>query len=47
MKIVQNITDDEFYHYANPLSVEHEKEVLLKAGFSSVIVLKKLVLNIL
>ena len=36
----QNITDDTFYHYDTPLTVEHEKEALMKAGFSSVTVLK-------
>ena len=32
----QNLSDDEFYHYDTPLTVEHEKEALLAAGFSSV-----------
>lgn len=32
---------DEFYHYDTPLTVEHEKEALIVAGFSSVEVLKQ------
>lgn len=40
LKKEQNITDDTFYHYDTPLTVEHEKEALIKAGFSSVTVLK-------
>ncbi len=36
----QNLTDGEFYHYDTPLTVKHEKEALLTAGFSSVEVLK-------
>ena len=39
MKKQQGIEDDEFYHYDTPLTVEHEKEALLNAGFSSVDVL--------
>ena len=39
MKKAQGITDDEFYHYDTPLTVEHETEALLEAGFSSVEVL--------
>ena len=39
MKKEQNILDDEFYHYDTPLTVEHEKEALFTAGFSSVEVL--------
>ena len=31
--------DDEFYHYDTPLTVEHETEALLQAGFASVEVL--------
>ena len=31
---------EEFYHYDTPLTVEHEKEALLAAGFSDVKVLK-------
>ncbi|SEQ13300.1 Methyltransferase domain-containing protein [Treponema bryantii] len=36
----QNLPDGEFYHYDTPLTVGHEKEALLTAGFSSVEVLK-------
>ncbi|SFU92410.1 class I SAM-dependent methyltransferase [Butyrivibrio sp. INlla21] len=34
------LPDGEFYHFDTPLTVEHEKEALLTAGFSSVEVLK-------
>lgn len=40
LKVVQGIADGEFYHYDTPLTVEHEREALLAAGFSSVEVLK-------
>ena len=40
LKIEQNIADETFYHYDTPLTVEHEKEALIKAGFSTVTVLK-------
>ncbi|MBR2950838.1 MAG: class I SAM-dependent methyltransferase [Lachnospiraceae bacterium] len=36
LKAEQGITDDDFYHYDTPLTVEHEKEALLEAGFVSV-----------
>ena len=39
LKAEQGITDDAFYHYDTPLTVEHETEALRKAGFSSVTVL--------
>lgn len=39
LKAEQGITDDEFYHYDTPLSVKHETEALIEAGFSSVEVL--------
>ena len=39
LKKLQGIKDNEFYHYDTPLTVEHEKEALLEAGFSSVDVL--------
>ena len=39
LKAEQGIADDEFYHYT-PLTVKHETEALLEAGFSSVEVLK-------
>jgi tRNA (cmo5U34)-methyltransferase len=40
LKAAQGIADDEFYHYDTPLTVRHETEALLDAGFSSVEVLK-------
>ena len=39
LKAEQDITDDEFYHYDTPLTVKHECEVLVEAGFASVEVL--------
>ena len=36
----QGLREDEFYHYDTPLTVEHEKEALLAAGFAQVQVLK-------
>lgn len=41
LKAEQEISDDEFYHYDTPLTVKHETESLLEAGFSSVEVLNK------
>ena len=40
LKKEQKIADEAFYHYDTPLTVEHVKEALLEAGFSSVEVLK-------
>ena len=40
LKAEQAIADDAFYHYDTPLTVKHETEALLEAGFSSVAVLK-------
>ena len=40
LKREQGITDDGFYHYDTPLTVEHEMEILTKAGFSQVEILK-------
>lgn len=40
LKKEQGLSDNEFYHYDTPLTVEHEKEALLAAGFTSVEVLK-------
>ena len=40
LKKEQKIADEAFYHYDTPLTVEHEKEALLEAGFSSIEVLK-------
>lgn len=39
LKKEQGITDDAFYHYDTPLTVEHEVEALLEAGFSQVEIL--------
>lgn len=39
LKLEQGIDDNEFYHYDTPLTVKHETEILLNAGFSSVEVL--------
>ena len=41
LKAKQGITDSEFYHYDTPLTVAHEIEALMAAGFTSVEVLKK------
>ena len=35
----QKLSDSEFYHYDTPLTVEHEMEAFLEAGFSSIKVL--------
>ena len=35
----QNLPDEVFYHYDTPLTVEHEKEALIAAGFTKVEVL--------
>ena len=39
LKAQQGITDGEFYHYDTPLTVQHETEALLAAGFTTVEVL--------
>lgn len=39
LKKEQGIDDNEFYHYDTPLTIEHETEALLEAGFSSAQVL--------
>jgi len=36
LKAEQGIDDGEFYHYDTPLTLRHETEALLEAGFSSV-----------
>ncbi len=41
MKREQGIADDEFYHYDTPLTVAHETEALIEAGFSKVELLGK------
>ena len=40
MKAQEGISDDEFYHYDTPLTVTHETQALLDAGFSRVEELK-------
>ncbi|MBQ7901151.1 MAG: methyltransferase domain-containing protein [Clostridia bacterium] len=40
LKAEQGIADDEFYHYDTPLTIKHEIEALVEAGFSSVKVLE-------
>ena len=37
----ERIADNDLYHYDTPLTVKHETEALLEAGFSSVSVLKR------
>ena len=39
LKAEQGISDDELYHYDTPLTVKHETEALLEAGFTRVDVL--------
>ena len=39
LKAAQGICDQDFYHYDTPLTVKHETEALLEAGFSHVEVL--------
>lgn len=39
LKVEEGLSDDEFYHYDTPLTVQHETEALLAAGFSSVEIL--------
>ena len=40
-KAEQGIADNEFYHYDTPLTVAHETQALLLAGFTSVEVLER------
>ena len=40
LKKEQGLAENEFYHYDTPLTVAHETEALLEAGFASVSVLK-------
>ena len=40
LKAEQGICDNEFYHYDTPLTVAHETQALLAAGFAAVEVLK-------
>ncbi|MBR5537814.1 MAG: methyltransferase domain-containing protein [Clostridia bacterium] len=39
LKEEQGLGDGQFYHYDTPLTVEHEREALLEAGFAAVEVL--------
>lgn len=39
LKKEQGVSDDEFYHYDTPLTVQHEQEALLEAGFARVEIL--------
>ena len=39
LKAEQGIADNEFYHYDTPLTVQHETEALIEAGFALVEVL--------
>ena len=41
LKAAQGICDNEFYHYDTPLTVKHESEALVEAGFSKVEVLNR------
>ena len=41
LKAEQDLADDAFYHYDTPLTVQHETEALLAAGFSRVEVLSR------
>ena len=40
LKQEQGLPDDEFFHYDTPLTVEHETQVLEKAGFSEIRIMK-------
>lgn len=40
LKAKEGINDDEFYHYDTPLTVNHETDALIEAGFSSVEIIK-------
>ena len=39
LKAEQEVADNEYYHYDTPLTVKHETNALVEAGFSSVLVL--------
>lgn len=41
LKLQQGITDNEFYHYDTPLTVEHEIQALQEAGFATVEILNQ------
>ena len=41
LKREQGLSDDAFYHYDTPLLVDHEMDILRRAGFSDVRIMKK------
>ena len=41
LKNEQGLSDDVFYHYDTPLTVEHETDILLQAGFPDVRVMER------
>ena len=41
LKKEQGLSDDVFYHYDTPLTVEHETDILLQAGFRDVRVMER------
>ncbi len=41
LKVEQGIEDIEFYHFDTPLTIKHESEALIEAGFTSVEVLNQ------
>ena len=41
LKTEQGLSDDVFYHYDTPLTVEHETDVLRRAGFRDVRIMKQ------
>ena len=41
LKREQGLSDDEFYHYDTPLLVEHETDILRRAGFREVRIMKQ------
>ena len=41
LKREQGLPDDEFYHYDTPLLVEHETDILRRAGFREVRIMKQ------
>ena len=41
LKKAQGLSDDEFYHYDTPLLVEHEGDILRRAGFREVRIMRQ------
>ena len=41
LKKEQGLPDDVFYHYDTPLTVEHETDILRRAGFRDVRIMKQ------